>query len=509
MTTAMSHAPRRPRSRTPRTAHRLLLLCLCALAAFLAAVPQARAATDAPATARAAYLADRLRENPVHITDQLPRALPRSTAPDFARLAERTGVPTYVIALPGQSLYASRELLTAVHDRLGRDGLYVLLDESMVVAAAAHGVRVPAEHAATVVRYELPYDAGPLLSFERFVEVVTQGPEEAAARAQAARERYADAEPADLYIGPSDRRNQSLLTGVVLTGVPLSILFLVPYVRRRRHGPPPTNRKKGRTAHPASGPARPLWRRLALPAVALATAVAIAVTAPLVFDQTRSSAAATPSPADLSARVERVAAALVRDPVYQDPESPRTLDSAQLSRLRDRIDRFAKSEGGGPVFVTLVPHMPEDESTGIEELFAAAVHAELDEDGVYVVADPLSGYIDVFNHGLRLDSYDLLSDLPDSISYGTDEAGRAEDHLLGERLDALMTYLDKSPRTEEPTTSGKPLPAPSPAEEHALPPLFATDFWPGLMAGALAALLLRGVVAWTWTAVAKVRRRLG
>ncbi|MEV5998111.1 hypothetical protein AB0M25_01940 [Streptomyces griseomycini] len=497
MTTAMSHAPRRPRSRTPRTAHRLLLLCLCALAAFLAAVPQARAATDAPATARAAYLADRLRENPVHITDQLPRALPRSTAPDFARLAERTGVPTYVIALPGQSLYASRELLTAVHDRLGRDGLYVLLDESMVVAAAAHGVRVPAEHAATVVRYELPYDAGPLLSFERFVEVVAQGPEEAAARAQAARERYADAEPADLYIGPSDRRNQSLLTGVVLTGVPLLILLLVPYVRRWRRRLPAARSR----AETDSGTRRPLL--LTATAAVLAAAV-IAVTAALVFDQTKSSAAPPPTTADLTARVERVAAGLREDPVYSDPESRQVLDRRQLSRLHDRIRAFTASEGGGPVYITLVPQPYESETAGHPARFAAAVHAELDEDGVYVVADPQHGVIEVFNHGLRLDSGHLAYDLPDAITFGDDRADEADDHLMGERLDALMTYLDKAPRTDTPESHYAPEPAPNPAKEHALRPLFSGELWPGLFLGACAAGLLFALVAAVLGVVGKV-----
>ncbi|GGP64149.1 hypothetical protein GCM10010287_25920 [Streptomyces variabilis] len=64
-----------------------LLLCLCALAALLFTAPQARAASDDPVTAQASYLAERLCENPVHVPDQLPRVVPRSTAPDFARPA--------------------------------------------------------------------------------------------------------------------------------------------------------------------------------------------------------------------------------------------------------------------------------------------------------------------------------------------------------------------------------------------------------------------------------------
>lgn len=492
-----------------------LLLTLCGLTALLltsatlVAAP-ARAADKpaaSPPSTQAAYLADRLRENPVHVTDQLPREVPRSMAPDFARLAGRTGVPTYVLVLPYQS-GSGEDLLGAVHDRLGRDGLFVLLNESEVSEAAAYGVSAPAEAARTTARFELPYDAGPLRSFERFVDVVAQGAEKAQARADAAREKFrAGNEPEEMYIGPSDRQNQSFVTGIALTAVPLTILLLAPCVRRAR-------RRFPRAKPPRPASTLPKWRRLLTPSLALATAAAIALTAPLVFDETRRSAAPLPSAADMTARVERVAAGLARDPVYVDPESPQVLDAAQLSRLHDRIERFGRSEGGGPVYVTVVPHLSEDESAGAEELFAAAVRAKLgkadgvgEANGVYVVADPLTGYIDVFNHGLRLESYRLLFDLPESIAYGDDRANEADDHLLGERLDALMTYLDESPRTEEPTTSGDPMRAPSPKAENSLPALFATDFGPGLFVGVVAALLLLGLVAGVLGIVGAVLRR--
>ncbi|MFB7651983.1 MULTISPECIES: hypothetical protein [unclassified Streptomyces] len=512
--TTLTKAGRPPTDHTASSVIRLLLT-LCGLtvllltSATLAAVParadDASAANQPPA--QAAYLAERLRENPVHVTDQLPREIPRSMAPDFARLAERTGVPTYVLVLPSQSGFGE-DLLGAVHDRLGRDGLYVLLDESGVRKAAAYGVSAPAEAAQRTAAYELPFDAGALRNFERFVDVVSQGPEKAEARADAAGEKLRDGyEPEEMYIGPSDRQNQSFVTGIALTGVPLTILLLAPCVRRAR-------RRFPRAKPPRPAATRPKWRRLLTPGLALATATAIALTAPLVFDQTKRSAAPVPSAGDMTARVERVAEGLARDPVYVDPESPQLLDAAQLSRLHDRIERFGRSEGGGPVYVTVVPHLSEDASAGDEELFAAAVRAKLrkadgvgEADGVYVVADPLTGYIDAVNHGLRLESLRLLFDLPESIAYGDDRANEADDHLLGERLDALMTYLDKSPRTEEPTTSGDPMRAPSPKAENSLPPLFATDFWPGLFVGVVAALLLLGLVAGVLGIVGAVLRR--
>ncbi|MFJ4565688.1 hypothetical protein ACIP4U_18635 [Streptomyces caelestis] len=469
----------------------LLLLALCTLttALFANATP-ALAADSAPAT-QAAYLADRLREDPVHVTDQLPREIPRSAASGFARLAKKTGVPTYVLVLPAQSSLSGEQLLGAVHDRLGRDGLYVLVDGMEVAEATAYGVRAPADAALTVTRYELPADAGPLLSFKRFVDVVSLGDERATARAEAAREKYRDDEPADLYIGPSDRRNQSFLTGILLTGVPLLILLTAGYARRRRR---------------RSGAERrvPRW---VVPGAAVLTATAVALTATTVFDQTTSSAAPPPTPADLSARVERVAAGLKQDPVYADPESPRVLDARRLDRLHEQIRDFRRSEGGGPVFVSVVPQTPGSESAGDSMLFAAAVHAKVRQDGLYVVADPDDGTIDFYNHGLRLDTNHLSFELPDSVTFGDSRADEADDHLLGERLDRLMAFLDETPRTDRPGSEPSPAAAPSPAAEKALPPLFATDFWPGLFVGAFLAVLLSGVVAGATWIVTGLRRR--
>ncbi|MFD8230879.1 hypothetical protein ACFV20_03105 [Streptomyces sp. NPDC059696] len=454
-----------------------LLLALCALTALFATATPA-AAVDTPG--QAAYFADRLRENPVYVSDQLPREVPRSTAPDFARVAQRTGVPTYVLVLPMSSSSEGRQLLGAVHDRLGRDGLYVLIDGTNVAQATAWGVRVPAEAATTVALYEVPYDAGPLHGFERFAEVINQGGAKATARAEAARERFrAGGEPAEMYIGPSDRNNQSFLTGSLLAGVPLLIVLTAGYVRRRR-------RRSG------AGRRVPRW---VVPGAAVLTGAAIALTAPVVFDQTTSSAARPPTPADLSARVERVAAGLRQDPVYTDPESPRVLDARQRERLHERIRDFRRSDGGGPVFILLVPQTPESEAAGDAELFAAAVHAKVGQAGVYVVADPDDGTIDVVNHGLRLESDRLSFGLPDSLTLGDSKADEADDHLLGERLDQLMTHLDRTPRTDRPQAAPTPPAAPSAAHENDLPPLFATDFWPGLFLGAFAALLLSGVLA--------------
>ncbi|MEV0323624.1 hypothetical protein ACIBKX_13520 [Streptomyces sp. NPDC050658] len=480
----------RSRRRAPGVGRRrCALLALLLLLASVLAAPAASADDRAPT--QPAALANALRDNPVYVTDQLPRDIPRSTAPDFARLAKRTGVPTYVLVLPSQGSSGDR-LLAAVHDRLGRDGLYVLVDDMGVTDAVAFGVRAPADDASTVSLYELPYDAGPLLSFERFADVIAQGSEKAAERAEAARKKYggdSGEEAEQLHIDPVDRDNQSFVTGIGVVGVPLLIVCVSPYVRRWRR-----RRTAGGGIPHSSG------RLLTAPRVeacaALLVAAVIAGGAAVLFNQKTADAAPPPTAADLSSRVERVADGLKRHgPIYSDPESPQPLDQRQRRELVAEIGKFER----GPVFVAVVPQLTEDESGSEPELFVEAVRQRIGDAGargVYVVADPLGGDIDVVTYDVRIDANLVAFDLPDSIRHGDDDDSRASDFRLGERLGELMTFLDKAPRTDSPETSSLGMDdEPEPVESNALQPLFSGDFWPGLLVGALAAGLLFGIVA--------------
>lgn len=509
--------PRRPRFFALLGTLSVLLL-LCGAAPALAAPADTAPAASPPtaqddtAPTQAAALADFLRSDPVHVTDQIPRDLPRSSAAEFKKLAKRTKVPTYVLVLPSQSSSGDR-LLAAVHDRLGRDGLYVLVDDMGVADAAAFGVRAPADDASTVALYELPYDAGPLLSFERFTDVIAQGSKKAAERAEAARKKYGGdtgEEVDEMHIDPADRDNQSFVTGIALTGVPLLILALSPYVRRyvrryvrpsrRRQPQPPAPESDAGTGSGSGSEQSASLRRHFTPlriepGVALLTAGAIALTAFLLFRQDTAGSSPTPTASDLSSRVERVAAGLKQDgPIYSDPESPQLLDAEQRGELRGRIAEFDR----GPVNVVLAPQLSEDESGGETEIFVEAVRQKMGakgDHGVYVVADPLGGTIDVVTYDVRIDANLVAFDIPDSIRYGDDD-DRSTDHRLGERLDDLLTFLDKAPRTAHPETSSLGMDdAPEPVEEETLSPLFSGDFWPGLLVGAFAAALLFGVVA--------------
>jgi hypothetical protein len=461
----------------------LLLACLPATAAVAAG----RAEGDA--SGQAAYLARQLRADPVYVTDQAPREIPRSAAAEFAKVAKRTGVPTYVLLLPELGAFDER-LLGAVHDRLRRDGLYVLMDPSGIgVTAVPFGVDVPADAATTIAQYELPYDAGPLLTFQRFVEGLTD--DDPAGRAEAAREKYgSDAysesseEPDKLHITRTDRENQSFLTGIALSGVPLLTLMLVPYVLRMRR---PREKAGGKPAAPGQSAGAGGRGLLAAVATAAVLAGGIALGAAMTFDEKTSDPGPPPTRADMSARLDRVADGLARDPVYVDPESPAQIDAGELKGLREQIDGLDV-----PVYVASVPMAPEDESGGEEDIFLKSLARAVGEDGIYVLADPDSGYVNAADFGIGLD-VDLYL-LPEGIGYPPRD-GDIDDLRLGERVGTLVDELAGARRGGDAGTAPSSVDPPDPVAEDALPSVFAADFVPGLFVGALGAGLVFGVVA--------------
>ncbi|MGW8969868.1 hypothetical protein [Streptomyces platensis] len=464
-----------------------------------------------------AYLAAQLRESPVHVSDQIPREVPRSTAPAFAREARRLGVPTYVLVLPQSSYGADADgLLAGVHDRLGRRGLYVALSDSGLDAAQTYGVDLPGTaDAVSESVYAMPYDATPREVFRHFVEVVTSG--QAHQRAEEARAAHEDEGPDDgpgLHTDTTERENQSFVTGIAVLGIPLSVLLVTVHALQRRRvrraaaagggARVPTARggaqgggKKtggGKKADKAAGNARqrpgagpgPFPRARLLPLMAGAAVLGglIAFTASQVFDDTTSGDGSRPTAADLRARVDRVSAGLRRDPLYLDPESRSTLDGAERDRLRKRL-----RELDVPVVIAALPTPPDDESGGSTELLAKQVHDRLRRDALMVFADPSTGGIELVNYSPRVDDSHLV-DRPRDLTY----TGPAEEQL-GRHLDELLTYIGKAPRAK---TGGRPYappPADDPVEEKALPGLFTGDFEPGMVIGTFAAGLVFGLVA--------------
>lgn len=482
---------------------RRTVLWAVAVTALLLGSGAPAAAADDGVPSQAAYLAEQLRKDPVYVSDQIPRSVPRSTAPKYAEIARRTGVPTYVMVLPDYA--APHGLLAPVHDRLGRDGLYVLLDGSAIVEAEGFGIRLPVDDAARATQYELPYDAGTAYTFAHFVSVLTS--DDAKQRADEAAERFGsgDDEPDEMWLSSTDRRNQGFVTGIALSGIPLTILLVgwSLYRRRRRSvaesAPPVSLRKDGK---PATGPGR--RRSAVLFPVALVLAAGVSATAVLlgalsVFDQTRSAPDLPPTAQDMRARADRVADRLGADPLYLDPESPRVLAGPERARLERELAGMDL-----PVYVAVVPSLTEDAAGGDSDLFAHKLHRRLGRNALYVTADPLTGIIDVSNQGSRIDPGSVYKTLRD-VAF-EDPASQADDHHLYERLDALLSGFDDAP-TGRPGPLPEPQPAPDPVAEDTLPPLLTSDFWPGLtVCGPFAALVVWGAVAGA-LAFARFRRR--
>lgn len=462
-----------------RRAGIVLVLGWLAVLFTAGAVQAAPAGADAPS--QPAYLAEQLRHAPVYVSDQMPRVVPRSTAPAFAAQAKRLRVPTYVVVLPFTSSGSGSGLLAAIHDHLGRKGLYVAVSETGLSEVQSYGVSVPgAADAKTATLYELPYDATPREVFRHFVDLLTSG--RAHQRAEAARAAYGGAdnshEPPALHTTQTDRENQSFLTGTLVAGVPLSALLITHHARGRRR------------PRPGSVPPRG-WP---LPVGAVVLAGLLALAASQVFSDTSTGDGSVPTAADLRARIDRVSAGLRHDPLYVDPESPSPLDAAERAELRERLATLPV-----PVLVVALPSSMDDESGGDQDRLAAALHDRLHRDALFVTAELPSGYVSVANHGTHVDTSALHDASRDPA------AGERDLSTLGPRLDKLLASVAKAPKTE---TAGAPLP-PSPVEDpvaqRKLPGLFTGDFHPGLFIGALAALLLFGLVV----AVGAILRAVG
>ncbi len=484
-----------------------LTVLLCA-----GAVQAAPAGPHAPGgPTQFAYLAEQLRKSPVYVSDQIPREVPRSTAPAFAREARRLGVPTYVMVLPHASYGTAADgLLAGVHDRLGRKGLYVALSDSGLEAAQTYGVDLPGTaDAVTEAVYAVPYDATPREVFRHFVGVVTSG--EAHQRAEEARAAYDDGgldEPPGLHTDTTERENQSLVTGIAVLGIPLTVLLVTVHALQRRRvrraaaaggpvrvpGARGGPRGGGRTAgggttgsgqRPVGGPG-PFPRERLLPLMLGAAVLGglVAFTASQIFDDTTSGDGSRPTAADMRARIDRVSAGLRRDPLYLDPESRSTLDGTERAHLSKRLRNLDV-----PVVIAAVPTPPDDESGGSKELLAKEVRDRLHRDVLMVLADPATGVIELVNYSTRIDD-SYLVDRPRDLTY----TGPAEEQL-GRHLDELLTYVGKAPQAK---TGGRPYdppPAADPVEEKALPGLFTGDFEAGMVLGTFAAGLVFGLVA--------------
>ncbi|GLU49577.1 hypothetical protein [Nocardiopsis ansamitocini] len=250
---------------------------LAAIAAFAAlpVLPVAAQETQAVQT-YPAYLAEQLAEDPVYVSDHFAGVLDLSDSRSrITAQVERLEFPMYVIVAPRLTSYGEMlddGFLAAVHDRLGEDGVYLLLDHSGATNyALAYGVQVPLREATMEATMVPSFDyATPAPDVvERIVDNLAAGPAEAKARYERRQELYRSGadDTGDGYerdgflaelaaeLDPESSagiRNQGLLIGAVISGL-ATIAGGALLHRRYRLGSAPTAPRQVRTP-----PSRPV-----------------------------------------------------------------------------------------------------------------------------------------------------------------------------------------------------------------------------------------------------------
>ncbi|MFB4314717.1 hypothetical protein [Actinomadura sp. 21ATH] len=178
-------------------------------------------------------------------------------------------------------------------------------------------------------------------------------------------------------------------------------------------------------------------------------------------------------------RLDRVAAALAKDPLYVDMDLADGLGRADRSRIKAAIRRTSGALGL-PVYVAVIPNGMESESYGRAETLMFGLRERIGRDGLYVLADTRAG-LETEGFGVprrRISDYDLL---PRSVRDGTDRERPFAD--LAARVDRLLAIVESSPAG--PPASPYPPPSVPPiGQEDVRPPLEAA-FWGPLLTGLL------------------------
>jgi hypothetical protein len=137
--------------------------------------------TTSPPVTRADYIAGQLAHDPVFITDAAPRDITPKDAQRIRAAIKRMPVPTYaavVAETDGQHdpQGAPDRLIALLHDKLGRDGVYLVVPSSGIgVTAEQFGENLPLQPAEREVTFSQPYNAGAARSIERFVDNIRSG----------------------------------------------------------------------------------------------------------------------------------------------------------------------------------------------------------------------------------------------------------------------------------------------------------------------------------------------
>ncbi|GAA4891166.1 hypothetical protein [Streptomonospora salina] len=359
---------------------RLVALPALLVLAVLAFLPsEARADVEPPATP-AQHYADRLAEEPegaAVVVDQAsggpltPAEMTEGLHTAFGEL----GLPYYVVVTP--FLEVGSEIAPALHDRLGADGVYAVLEpQGTVREVESYGTDADTGSARHVALTDPDLDYNTPATEVAEVLVAALKDPSAAEQLQAERERpWPFRTDAFAGLDPSRRGGPEslgfLLGAVGGTVVAVGVCWGVRSARRGR-----------------LRPAVVVGAGSVLVAAVVVSAPAMWVAAAPTGDHEKPDAqelARMQEPYVLSTgRVEHIVETLGDDPLYVDP---------LVGLPREGLDGAADEFGGAPVpvYAAVVPLAQEDESGGDHEVLAAALAAVAQREGVYLVAGSVSG----------------------------------------------------------------------------------------------------------------------
>ncbi|WP_131097976.1 hypothetical protein [Streptomonospora litoralis] len=419
--------------------------------AVLALLPGEASADGEKAVTPAEHYAELLAEEPegaaVAVDGAIGGALePEEMTDDLHTVFGGLGLPYYVVVSPflgwGAEI-AEGKIAASLHDRLGADGLYVVLEpQGRALEVEAYGVDADTETALHVAltHPELPYDA-PATEVAGVIVDALKDPS-IADELRAERETFwllREETWADLHpSGPDGPESLGFLLGAV-GGAAVAVGGWGAW-RLARH------RRSGRAT------------TVGLSAVVVAAGVVIApgawVAAAPVADYEK------PDPEDVArtqppyvvstARAAHIAEELGEDPLYVDP---------LLQLPRAGLDEEAAEFGGAPVpvYAAVVPLSSNDESGGDHEVLAAAVASLAEREGVYLVVgrgigDTVS--VGAAAHGLKT-GYSLDSEMYEADADNPAAALRKAVAALDEVDFAsggtyIPGFADSEPGTPEP-----------------------------------------------------------
>ncbi|MWA00300.1 hypothetical protein F8568_007925 [Actinomadura sp. LD22] len=253
------------------------VLLISVLMACRTAVPASagpvRAAEPPAAQTRVGFITAQLKRDPVYVTDQVPRSLPPGTAGRIKALVARLGVPTYVVVTlrprplddDSRAPDELESLVPVLHDRLGKDGVYLVTDPSGALGEVQQfgGTRrIDVEHAYQAATAEMPYEAGLLRILGRFVEIALSGHARERALHPSPRPESATRRELDAYDRGNHRaavkNTTALWIGAGLGGLIVLGLLTGRRIRRGRRRPAPGARpvRKDRKRPAARGGTR-------------------------------------------------------------------------------------------------------------------------------------------------------------------------------------------------------------------------------------------------------------